>query len=99
MEVRHKVSFSIGKEFEQHTAEFVISSDDIKNNVFHDLNLLEKMFLLHSLVLIEGILFQLAEGYITDEEKKARILRVKSMLSDKVKTVLYSILGGKNGDE
>jgi hypothetical protein len=92
MEVKHKISFQVGREFEQHTAEFTLSAEDIKFDEFEGLNLVQRMFVLNALVLIEGLLFQEAEGYIDEEEFKKRRSRVVGFMSEKVKSVFASII-------
>lgn len=98
MEVTHRISFQIGKEFEQHTAEFKLGPMDVNADAFGSLNLLEKMFVLNSLVLLEGLLFQLSEGYIGDADYKARKDRILSLLNDNAKKAFKDVLGAKNGN-
>jgi len=95
MEVTHKISFQIGAAFEQHSAEFKLVEHDLTLDTFNSLNLLEKMFVMNALVLIEGLLFQSAEGYISNEEFTKRSTRIKSIMNPKVREVLDSLLKGK----
>ena len=97
MEVTHKISFQVGREFEQHTAEFRLGPLDVNADAFGGLNLLEKMFVLNSLVLIEGLLFQLSEGYIDEPSFKARKSRIISLLNEKSAKALRDSLGSTNG--
>ena len=96
MQVTHKISFQIGAAFEQHSAEFTLSETDLTLDTFSKLNLIEKMFIMNDLVLIEGILFQNVEGYISKEEYLKRVGRIKSLLTPKLLEVLESLLKGKS---
>lgn len=82
----HKISFQGGKPFEQHSAEFTLEGSDFDgaDSVFSSLNILEKMFLMNTFVIIEGLLFQFSDGYISSEEYKSRLERQKSLLSPKL---------------
>jgi len=97
MKVSHKISFPGGREFEQHSAEFELSDSDIAPELLAGCNLAEKMFLFNVLVLLEGLLFQLCEGYIDGKEMKARRERIFGLLSDKLKGIVRSVL--KNNKE
>lgn len=97
MKVTHKISFPGEREFEQHSAEFELADSDIAPEVLVGCNLAEKMFLFNVLVLFEGLLFQLCEGYIDGKEYKARKNRIFGLLSDKLKGIIRSIL--KNNEE
>ena len=96
MQVSHKVSFQIGAAFEQHSADFTLEDKDLTIETFHSLNLLEKMFIMNVLVVIEGLLFQNIEGYISNEEFLGRRTRIKSLMSPKLVEVLNSLLRGKS---
>jgi len=97
MEVTHKISFQIGKEFEQHSAEFKLGPLDVNAEAFGSLNLLEKMFVLNSLVLLEGLLFQLSEGYIDEIAYKARKERIMSLLNERTTKAFKDALKAENG--
>ena len=98
MEVTHRISFQIGREFEQHTAEFKLGPMDVNADAFGSLNLLEKMFVLNSLVLLEGLLFQLSEGYIGEDVYKSRKERILSLLSENAMTAFRTALKATNGN-
>lgn len=94
MQVTHKISFQMGGPFEQHTAEFMLAESDIGIDGFSALNSVQRMFILNALVLTSGLLFQQAEGYITEEEYKSRVKRIASLMPEKVLAVFK--LGLKN---
>jgi len=95
MKVTHKVSFPGLQEFEQHTGYFEIDAQDVSAEILGKCNLLEKMFALNVLVLYEGLLFQLCEGFINKEEMGARRKRIFGLLSPKVEQIVKEVL--KNG--
>lgn len=97
MKVTHKISFPGGREFEQHSAEFELADSDVSPEILAGCNLAEKMFVFNVLVLFEGLLFQLCEGYIDGKEMKARRERIFGLLSDKLKKIVRSVL--KNNKE
>lgn len=92
MQVMHRISFPGEQSYEQHTAEFTISETDVRADVLQTCNLLEKMFVFNTLVLFEGLLFQLAEGFIDEEQMKDRKKRVFGLLKPKLKSILKEIL-------
>ena len=100
MKVTHKVSFQLGAAFEQHTAEFVLEAEDVsaKSPLFGTLSLAEQMFLMNALVVIEGLLYQVVEGYLDEDAWKSRKSRVFSMLSPKLREIAKSLIGEKNGN-
>ena len=95
MQVTHKISFQMGGPFEQHTAEFMLAEGDIGVTGFSGLNLIQRMFILNALTLTEGLLFQQAEGYITEEEYRARVKRIASLMPEKVLAVFKTVLKSK----
>jgi len=97
MKVMHRISFPGGREFEQHEAQFTLEDSDIAPELLIGCNLAEKMFLFNVLVLFEGLLFQLCEGYIDGKEMKARKNRIFGLLNDKLKGIVRSVL--KNNKE
>lgn len=92
MRVTHRVSFQIGNQFEQHTAEFSLETEDVHNKAFDSLNLLEKMLVFQTLLLKESLLFQLADSYIDEVTEKKRWERVISGLAPNVKEAVKSVL-------
>lgn len=92
MEVMHRISFPGEQSYEQHTAEFTISETDVKADVLKECNLLEKMFIFNTLVLFEGLLFQLAENFIDEKEMKKRKARIFGLLNPKLKDIIKEIL-------
>lgn len=101
MEVRHRISFSGGKEFEQHEGWFILSDADIPPGTLDGCNLMEKMFVFNVLVLFEGLLFQYCEGYIDAADLKKRKERIFGLLSDKLTKVVKSLMkrDGEKKDE
>lgn len=96
MLVSHKISFQIGEQFEQHTAIFTIEDKDIPNDSLDKLNLMEKMLVFNTFVVLEGLLYQYAEGYIDREALTARKKRLFSLLKPKPLALVNSLLGGSN---
>lgn len=94
MKIGHKVSFPGGRDFEQHTAYFEITDEDIAKEAVGSLNLIEKMFVFNTVVLYEGILFQHTKGYITAEEFKAQKERIFGMLNEKLMASFKAMLKG-----
>jgi hypothetical protein len=92
MKVMHRISFPGDKEFEQHEAQFTLEDSDIAPEFLNGCNLAEKMFLFNVLVLFEGLLFQVCEGYIDGEEMKKRKARIFGLLSPKLREVVKSVL-------
>jgi len=99
MEVRHRISFSGGKEYEQHEGWFILSEADIPSGALNGCNLMEKMFVFNVLVLFEGLLFQYCEGYIDAAELKKRKERIFGLLSDKLTTVVKNLMRSSGKDE
>lgn len=99
MEVRHRISFSGGKEYEQHEGWFILSEADIPSGALNGCNLMEKMFVFNVLVLFEGLLFQYCEGYIDATELKKRKERIFGLLSDKLTTVVKNLMKSSGKDE
>lgn len=91
MRVSHRISFPM-KQFEQHEYIFDLDSEEFAGTGVDTLNTLQKGQLLQSLLMINGLLAQRAEGYIDKtlyDEQKARIM---SLLSDSVKAKLTEVL-------
>ena len=99
MEVRHRISFSGGKEYEQHEGWFILGDADIPSGALDGCNLMEKMVVFNVLVLFEGLLFQYCEGYIDKDDMKKRKDRIFGLLSDKLTEVVKNLMksSGKDG--
>lgn len=96
MKTEHIISFPGNKQFEQHSASFTLDSDDLKAAQVKALNPLEKLRLMNTLCLINGLLFQLAEGFISKDEYEARKKRVLSLLPKDIQEALTEVLRGDN---
>lgn len=92
MKVSHRISFPGGKEFEQHECVFEIDLLDLDVGVTDKMNPLQIGQLMYSLVVINGLLYQRAEGYIDKEEYNLRKERVFSLLTDEMKEKLMEAL-------
>lgn len=93
MRISYRISFPGGKEFEQHESIFEMSSDDfIDSPTFNNLNPLQKVQLVNSLLMVNGLLFLRAEGYIDKLEYEKRKERVFSLMAKDVKGVLTEVL-------
>lgn len=89
MRVSHRISFPM-KQFEQH--EYVFDLDSEEFPALQGLNVLQTGQLLQSLLVINGLLAQRAEGYIDKDEYDQRRVRVMSLLSEAVKEKLAEVL-------
>ena len=89
MKVTHRISFP-GKQFEQHDYIFELDSEEFPQ--MQGLNPLQTGQLLQSLLVINGLLAQRAEGYIDREEYDKRKARVMSLLANPVKSKLAEVL-------
>lgn len=98
MKVMHRISFPGGRDFEQHEAQFTLEDSDVSPKVLGVCNLAEKMFVFNVLVLFEGLLFQLCEGYIDGAEMKKRRERIFGLLSPKLVKVVKGLLKGEEKD-
>lgn len=98
MKTEHVISFPGEKQFEQHSASFTIDSDDLETAQVKALNPLEKLRLMNTMCLINGLLFQLAEGYISKEEYDARKKRLLSLLPEEIQMALTEVLRGNNAE-
>lgn len=96
MKTEHIISFPGDKQFEQHSASFELDSADLDAAQVKTLNPLEKLRLMNTMCLINGLLFQLAEGYISKEDYEARKKRLLSILPKEIQVVLMEVLRGNN---
>lgn len=96
MKTSHSISFPADKQFEQHIATFELDSADLEVAQVEALNPLEKLRLMNTMCLINGLLFQLAEGYISKDEYEARKKRILSLLPKEIQVVLMEVLRGNN---
>jgi len=96
MKTEHIISFPGDKQFEQHSASFELDSADLDAAQVKALNPLEKLRLMNTMCLINGLLFQLAEGYISKEDYEARKKRLLSILPKEIQVVLMEVLRGNN---
>lgn len=93
MKLVHRISFPGGKEFEQHESIFEIESKELEGVVFFKkLNVLQRFQVMQTLLVINGLLFQRAEGYIGKEDYIARKERIISQLADPVKDAFLEVL-------
>ena len=101
MRVSHKVSFPGGREYEQHSAVFELTSEDIQHDALKDCNLLEMMFVHNTLVVYEGLLFQYVKGYLGKDDLNAQTNRLFGMLTPKLEKVVKEILAvtGNSSEE
>lgn len=98
MKVSYRISFPGGKEYEQHESIFEVDSSDFNGCApFENLNPLQKVQLLNSLLMVNGLLFQRAEGYINKENYEQRKARVFSLMAKVVKDALTEVLS--NGSD
>ena len=100
MQVSHKISFPGNRQFEQHTAMFTLSTEDVPADVMSSCSVVERMFILNMLVLYEGLLFQLSEGYISYDDFNKRKKRLFSILPKHLVSIVSQLLtlsGGENG--
>jgi len=99
MQVTHKISFPGKQQFEQHTAVFSLSSEDVSAEEFKKISIGERMFVLNFLVLYEGLLFQFCEGYISVEAFKEKQKLLFKILPEHLKSLVNTLLSGKkDGD-
>ena len=89
MRVSHRISFPM-KQFEQHEYIFDLDSEEFPQ--LEGLNPLQIGQLLQSLLVINGLLAQRAEGYIDKNEYDERKVRIMSLLSEPVKNKLMEVL-------
>lgn len=89
MRVSHRISFPM-KQFEQH--EYIFDLDSEEFPILKGLNVLQTGQLLQSLLVINGLLAQRAEGYIDKKEYDLRRERVMSLLAEAVKIKLAEVL-------
>lgn len=101
MKVSHKVSFPGAREYEQHSAIFELTSEDIQHDALKECNLLEVMFVHNTLVVYEGLLFQYVKGYLGKDDLNAQTKRLFGMLTPKLEKVVKEILAvsGSNSEE
>jgi hypothetical protein len=78
------------KQFEQHEYIFDLDSEEFPQ--LEGLNPLQTGQLLQSLLVINGLLAQRAEGYIDKNEYDERKVRIMSLLSEPVKDKLTEVL-------
>jgi hypothetical protein len=78
------------KQFEQHEYIFDLESEEFPQ--LEGLNPLQTGQLLQSLLVINGLLAQRAEGYIDKDEYDQRRVRIMSLLSESVKGKLMEVL-------
>jgi len=99
MKVSYRISFPGGRDYEQHESVFEIDSADFLGcDAFDDLNPLQKVQLLNSLLMVNGLLFLRAEGYIDKEDYEQRKARVFSLMAKVVKDALMEVLvNGSSG--
>jgi hypothetical protein len=100
MKVSHRISFPGGKEFEQHECIFDLDGSDVEGVAVDKLNSLQKIQLLNTLVVINGLLYQRGEGYIGKEDYDARKKRILSLLAPQVQEAFLEVLnsGNKTGE-
>jgi len=91
MKVSHRISFP-GKQFEQHDYVFELDSEAFAGTSVDHLNQLQRGQLLQTLLVVNGLLAQRAEGYIDREEYDKRKARVMSLLTESVKEKLMEVL-------
>lgn len=100
MKVAYRISFPGGKDFEQHESIFEMDSADfISSDAFDDLNPLQKVQLMNSLLMVNGLLFLRAEGYIEKDDYEKRKTRVFSLMAENVKGALKEVLQNGNSSE
>ena len=94
MKLSHRISFPGGREFEQHECIFELDSEELagQSSSFDYLNTLQKFQLMNTLLLINGLLFQRAEGYIGKDDYTDRKKRAISLLAAPIKKVLEEVL-------
>jgi len=97
MRVMNRVSFPGSENYEQYTAEFELTSEDVSPELLQDCNLLESMFVFNTLVRYQGLLFQYSHGYIDKKTLDGQTKRLFSTLTAKLQGVVKTIL--KNGKE
>lgn len=94
MKVSNKVSLPGVKEYEQHTAYFEITEEDVKEGVLGGCTLLEKLVLFNTIVLYQSILYQYAIGYLKKEGLKKEKELILSSISPKLREKLKEVLNG-----
>lgn len=100
MKVKYRISFPGGKDFEQHESKFEIESNDfVDSTAFHNLNPLQRIQLMNSLLMVNGLLFLRAEGYIDKNDYEQRKTRVFSLLAKEVKEALTEVLINGNSSK
>jgi hypothetical protein len=100
MRVSYRISFPGGKDFEQHESIFEADSNDFIDSIaFHDLNPLQRVQLMNSLLMVNGLLFLRAEGYIDKDEYEKRKVRIFSLMQENVKGALTEVLTNGNSSK
>ena len=93
MRVAHRVSFPGLKEFEQYTTELTLESSDIPVEAVEGCDVLEKFFVMNTLLLYEGIVVQYSKGFISREDFASQKERIFGLLPKKLGVVVDKIMG------
>jgi len=94
MKVSNKVSLPGQREFEQHTAYFELDESDVSEKVWEGCTLLDKMLLMNTLVVYQGLLYQYAIGFITKETKQKETKAIFGVLSKELRSKVKEALSG-----